>query len=96
VVLRRAGQEPRTFSHSSLAVGALTRDALARTRPGFEPVLSQRGAAYAFVLAACDGQRRLDAIEAQTHDAFPELFPSLGDAQAFVAGVIGRHTSPPQ
>jgi hypothetical protein len=73
--------------------GMLTsRDDLVRARPDFVPALTPRGLGRLTVLQLCDGARTLREIEDEVYARHPDLFPSRGDAAAFVAEVVSGYT----
>jgi protein arginine N-methyltransferase 1 len=78
-------------SHSTLEGMLLTREELRAQDPAQRPRLSDRGHARATVLALCDGGRPLAEIEREVQARHAALFPTAGEAQAFVAEVVSRY-----
>jgi protein arginine N-methyltransferase 1 len=78
-------------SHSTLEGMLLTREELRAHDPAQRPRLSDRGHARATVLALCDGGRALAEIEHEVQARHAALFPTAGEAQAFVAEVVSRY-----
>ena len=78
-------------SHSTLEGMLLTREELRAHDPARRPRLSDRGQARATVLALCDGGRPLAEIEREVQARHAALFPTTGEAQAFVAEVVSRY-----
>ncbi|MBI3933350.1 MAG: methyltransferase domain-containing protein [Acidobacteria bacterium] len=76
------------FAHSTLRGMLLAREDLRKTRPEFVPRLSPWGQARRSVLELCDGHTPLAEIEREVYRRHPSLFPSLGEAAAFVAEVV--------
>ncbi len=74
--------------HSTLHGMLLSREDLQRSRPDFVPVLTPRGAGRRTTLELCDGHRTLREIEDLVYERHPDLFPSRGQAAAFVAEVV--------
>ena len=70
----------------------LSREELGSHLPDGSPRLTRRGLARRSVLELCDGGRTLKAIEDEVFRRHPDLFASVGDAQAFVAEVVARYS----
>jgi len=87
-----ADQTPRArFDHSSFHGTPLSREDLDRMAPGALPSLTPRGEARRLALELCDGRRPLAEIEQEVQRGCPGLFPTLGEAAAFVAEVLRRN-----
>jgi 16S rRNA G966 N2-methylase RsmD len=91
------GDQPQSlrqsrFSHSTLQGTLLSQENLQRTQPHFIPKLSPWGEAQRSVFTLCDGQRTLSQIEQEVYHLYPNLFGSLGKAEAFVAKVIAGNS----
>jgi SAM-dependent methyltransferase len=84
--------ERRRERHSTLSGMLLSREALGSHAPHGTPRLTPRGLGRRSVLELCDGGRTLKAIEDEVFRRHPELFASVGDAQAFVAEVVSRYS----
>jgi protein arginine N-methyltransferase 1 len=80
--------------HSTLDGMLLSREEMHSHTPGSMPRLTKRGEARRSVLELCDGRRTLAAIEREVQARHPDLFPVLGEAQAFVAEVVSRYSEP--
>jgi protein arginine N-methyltransferase 1 len=80
--------------HSTLHGMLLSREEMHSHTPASTPRLTKRGQARRSVLELCDGLRTLAAIEREVHARHPDLFPVLGEAQAFVAEVVSRYSEP--
>ena len=77
--------------HSTLGGMLLSREDLRSHAPSSRPRLTPRGEARRTLLALCDGGRPLEEIEREVFRLHPALFPTPGDAQAFVAEVVARY-----
>jgi protein arginine N-methyltransferase 1 len=88
----RGGRRLTSFSRSTLGGMLLSRDELARQRPGYVPRLTPRGRARLTVLELCDGSRPLAAVERAVHERHPDLFATPAEAAVFVAEVVTRYT----
>ena len=77
--------------HSTLGGMLLSREDLRSHAPTSCPRLTPRGEARRTLLALCDGGRPLEEIEREVFRLHPALFPTPGDAQAFVAEVVARY-----
>jgi len=93
VALARAGSSEVVgrMRHSTLGGMLLSREDLRSHDPSSRPRLSERGEARRTLLALCDGGRALEEIEREVFRRHPALFPTAGDAQAFVAEVVARY-----
>ena len=94
----RAGrplERTAAFRHSTFKGMLFAREDLARMKPDFVPVLTERGEARMTVLSLCDGTRPLSEVEREVHRGHPGLFPTFGEAAAFVAEVVTRYTRDP-
>jgi hypothetical protein len=80
------------FRHSTLEGMLIAREDLARTRPDFQPRLTERGRARQSVLEWCDGGRTVAQIETDLRTRYPALFRDQRAAAAFVAEVVTRYT----
>ena len=80
--------------HSTLDGMLLSREEMHSHTPASIPRLTRRGEARRAILELCDGHRTLAAIEREVHARHPDLFPVLGEAQAFVAEVVARYSEP--
>ena len=80
--------------HSTLDGMLLSREEMQSHTPASTPRLTKRGEARRSVLELCDGRRTLAAIEREVHARHADLFPVLGEAQAFVAEVVARYSEP--
>jgi hypothetical protein len=89
-----AGGTVRRERHSTLDGMLLSREEMHSHTPDSTPRLTRRGEARRSVLELCDGQRTLAAIEREVQARHPDLFPVLGEAQAFVAEVVARYSEP--
>ena len=85
------GQEKARCCQSTLRGMLLSRDELRRTNPAFVPRLTPRGDARLSVLTLCDSQRSLAEIEREVFRRHPDLFRTVGEAEAFVAEVVVRY-----
>jgi hypothetical protein len=81
----------RVEHHSTLDGMLISREELRVNAPDSTPRLTPRGLARRSILTLCDGHRSLAEIEREVFRRHPELFPSTGDAQAFVAEVVTRY-----
>jgi hypothetical protein len=79
---------PHRFHHSTLKGMLLSKESLRKEEPDFIPVLNPWGEARRTVVDLCDGLRNLAEIEQSIFERHANLFPSLGDAQAFVTEVV--------
>lgn len=86
-----SGSSARRERHSTLNGMLLSREDLDAHAPDSQPKLTARGGARRTVLELCDGERRLSDIEREVFRRHSELFPTAGDAQAFVAEVVARY-----
>ena len=77
--------------HSTLGGMLLSREDLRSHAPTSRPRLNPRGEARRTLLSLCDGRRPLEEIEREVFRLHPALFPTPGDAQAFVAEVVARY-----
>jgi protein arginine N-methyltransferase 1 len=77
--------------HSTLSGMLLTKEDLRAHDPRSRPRLTPRGEARRTLLLLCDGAHDLASIERGVFEAHPDLFATLGDAQAFVAEVVSRY-----
>jgi len=68
-----------------------TQEALARTRAGATPVLSDHGLARRSVLELCDGRRTVREIEIALAARHPDLFAEPHAAEVFVAEVLSTY-----
>jgi protein arginine N-methyltransferase 1 len=87
-----AGGERRQERHSTLNGMLLSRNELGSQVPHACPRLTPRGVARRSVLELCDGARTLKAIEDEVFRRHPDLFPAVGEAQAFVAEVVANYS----
>jgi hypothetical protein len=71
----------------------LSREALLRMRPEFQPTLTPAGHARKTVLDLCNGSRALREIESEVLERHRELFAGQADAAAFVAEVVTKYSS---
>ena len=69
----------------------MSREDIDRTRPGWQPVMSESGRARQTVLDLCDGTRRLDEIERVVFDRHPDVVATPEAAAIFVAEVVTRY-----
>lgn len=81
-----------TFRHSTFRGMLVAKEDLARMKPDFVPVLTDRGQARMTVLSLCDGAHALAEVEREVHRRHADLFPTSGDAAAFVAEVVTHYT----
>lgn len=81
----------RSSSHSTFRGMLVSAEDLARTDPESTPSLTPAGIARRTVLELCDGARSLRDIEQAVYARHRDLFPSLGEASAFVAEVVTRY-----
>jgi hypothetical protein len=63
-----------------------------KTSPDFVPRLSSWGEARRSILELCDGRRPLAEIEQAVFDRHSNLFPTPGEAAAFVAEVVTAYS----
>src|SRR5262249_10227140 len=77
--------------HSTLGGMLLTREDLKSQHPDSRPTLTPRGRARRTLLELCDGDRSVAEIERELQRRHPDLFPSSGGAQAFVAEVVAGY-----
>lgn len=84
---------PQKFAHSTLKGMLLDAESLRRERPDFVPILNRWGEARRTLVNLCDGRRKLAEIEQEVFQRHRELFPSFGQAQAFVAEVVVGYAS---
>jgi protein arginine N-methyltransferase 1 len=87
-----SGAIAHTTDASTFEGMLLPREDIARTRPEFQPRLTEAGRARKTVLDLCDGVRPLSAIESELLARHPELFADRSDAAAFVAEVVTRYS----
>ncbi|HUF24464.1 MAG TPA: 50S ribosomal protein L11 methyltransferase [Vicinamibacterales bacterium] len=85
--VERAGGGDR-MSHSTWKALLPTHDAIARTRAGAVPVLTEHGIARRSVLELCDGRRTVREIEVALAWRHPDLFAEPQSAEVFVAEVL--------
>ncbi|MGH9313419.1 MAG: methyltransferase domain-containing protein [Vicinamibacterales bacterium] len=88
----RAGRALASFKRSTVAGMLLSRDDLARQRPGYVPTLTPRGRARMTVLELCDGARPLADVERELFERHRDLFATPAEAAAFAAEVVTRYT----
>jgi SAM-dependent methyltransferase len=93
-VLNSRGIEKGRCVHSTLKGMLLVPEDLAKTRPDFVPRLSDWGEARRSVVNLVDGKRSVAEIEKELLKFHSELFPSLSDASAYVAEVLGPYALP--
>jgi type I protein arginine methyltransferase len=89
--VERRGHVIADYRHSTWEGMLVTREELARTRPGYAPALTDRGRARRTVLELCNGQRLLSDIEQEVYRQYGDLFRSSGEAAVFVAEVVTRY-----
>ncbi len=89
----RDGRLRHTTRTSTFEGMLLSREALTRTRPAFQPSLSRAGHARRTVLELCDGARPLADIEREVFRRHADLFSDQDDAAAFVAEVVTASTT---
>lgn len=82
----------RRFSHSTWPAMPTLPGDLARSRPDHVARVSREGRARMTVLGYCDGVRTVREIEAAVLRDHPDLFPTRGETERFVAQVLGRDT----
>jgi hypothetical protein len=87
----RNGAPKARFTHSTFQGMLLCKEDLDRAQPQFVPSLTPRGEARRSILELCNGSRSLAEIEQEVHRRHPQLFPSSGEAAAFVAEVVTRY-----
>jgi len=88
----RAERTLGSFSRSTLRGMLLSRDDLARQRPGYVPTLTPRGRARMTVLELCDGARPLAQVERALFERHRDLFETPAEAAVFAAEVVTRYT----
>jgi hypothetical protein len=81
------------MKHSTLGGMLLAREDLKAQHPASRPHLTPRGVARRTLLELCDGDRSVADIEMELQRRHPDLFPSHGVAQAFVAEVVAGYGS---
>jgi type I protein arginine methyltransferase len=85
--VERAGGRDR-MRHSTWKALLPTHDAIARTRAGAVPALTEHGLARRSVLELCDGRRTVKEIELALAARHPDLFAEPQSAEVFVAEVL--------
>ena len=86
-----SGAERRRSRNSTLSGMLLTREMFRLQRPESMPRLTPRGEARRSLLELCDGAHPLETIEREVFRRHPGLFPTIAEAQAFVAEVVTRY-----
>jgi protein arginine N-methyltransferase 1 len=91
-VMDAGGRVAHATDASTFEGMLLPREDVARTRPEFQPRLTEAGRARKTVLDLCDGERPLSAIESELLARHRDLFADRADAAAFVAEVVTRYS----
>ena len=92
VGVRRQGDTIHETDASTFEGMLVSQEDLERTRPTFQPTLTEAGRARRTVLELCDGVRAVHEIEREVFERHRPLFASSSDAAAFVAEVVTRYS----
>ncbi len=87
------GAEKGRFTFSVFKGMLLTEEQFKVAKPEFVPRLSPWGLARRSVVDLCDGKRNLREIEREVWRLHPDLFPTIAQAQQFVAEVMIPYAS---
>lgn len=92
VAVRRQGGIIHETDASTFEGMLVSQERLERTRPAFQPALTEAGRARRTVLELCDGVRAVHEIERGVFERHRSLFASASDAAAFVAEVVTTYS----